>query len=267
MSPKKFKPYYHTSEYYRKKQKLLKNLCIKEQTSTISASQNNVMTPKPTQALNKNITSSSDIREMNLNESFSSYSEYSSTHENENQNDLEYSFECKLRSWAVQENISLTALNKLLKLLQQLAIPNLPTDGRTLLKTPRTTDIVELENNGKFWYNGIENCLRSALYSIKESIAIKMIINIDGIPPFKSSRMEMWPILLCINKEYCEEPMVIAIYYGLGKPPLNQFFEKFVAELGTIFKNGLCITNFYVKIQNIMFVCDTPARAFIKGNI
>ena len=68
----------------------------------------------------------------------------------------------------------------------------------------------------------------------------------------------MWPILYTINQQ---GPYAIALWYGEGKPTvLGEYLKKFVAELKFYFINGYEGLKVVVKA----FVCDAPARAFLK---
>lgn len=59
---------------------------------------------------------------------------------------------------------------------------------------------------------------------------------------------------------------VIAIWCGESKPTvLNDFLERFVSELEDILLNGVLIKDHQLKVSIRCFVCDSPARAFIKG--
>lgn len=60
--------------------------------------------------------------------------------------------------------------------------------------------------------------------------------------------------------------MVISIWCGRGKPILNEFLHPFVSELNDIISNGMNINNNQLKVTIRGFVCDSPARAFLKGN-
>nr|XP_047127820.1 uncharacterized protein LOC124808656 [Hydra vulgaris] len=68
----------------------------------------------------------------------------------------------------------------------------------------------------------------------------------------------MWPILCTVNQQ---GPYTIALWYGEGKPTiLREYFEKFVAEMKFFFINGYVGLKVMVKA----FVCNAPARAFLK---
>lgn len=58
---------------------------------------------------------------------------------------------------------------------------------------------------------------------------------------------------------------MIAIWCGEGKAILNEYFAQFVDELKILLKTGIAINNFNIKIQIKAFICDTPARSYVKG--
>lgn len=63
------------------------------------------------------------------------------------------------------------------------------------------------------------------------------------------------------------KPMVIAIWCGHGKPTeLNEFLGPFVDELSDILENHIHINFHRITVFARCFICDTPARAYIKGN-
>lgn len=104
----------------------------------------------------------------------------------------------KLRYWAINHNVTRRSVNELLKILKDIGLGWLPKDSRTMCRTPRSTIITEIAG-GKYWYNGIENNLRSICSNIKFETTLKLNFNVDGIPLMKSSATQFWPILANIN--------------------------------------------------------------------
>ena len=67
------------------------------------------------------------------------------------------------------------------------------------------------------------------------------------------------------DKHYLHQPFTVALYAGSSKPAdCMEYFHDFLLEINSILENGVIIAgkNIQVKIKN--FICDTPARAFIK---
>lgn len=115
------------------------------------------------------------------------------TNERPNQSSIE-----QIRYWAVKHNIAKRAINDLLRILRSIGLIWLPTDSRSLCKTPRSTEVVSLAG-GKYWHNGIENNLRKIFSKLEKSIIVQLNFNVDGVPLFKSSTTQFWPILANIH--------------------------------------------------------------------
>lgn len=61
------------------------------------------------------------------------------------------------------------------------------------------------------------------------------------------------------------KPMVVAIWSGEGKPSsCNDYLKPFVDELLLLLENGIDINGHKIYILIGCFICDSPARAFIK---
>lgn len=175
-------------------------------------------------------------------------------------------FIADLRDWSLRHKVKHTALNELLSLLTSTGIKHLPKDSRTLLRTPRTVHIVKM-GSGDFWYNGIkENLMNTLSDKHKEVKEVPLNFNIDGLPVSDSSKAQFWPILMSIANSDSTSPMIVAIYSGNGKPPsAKEFLEKFAEELNELLHTGIYIKSNRINIKVNAFICDTPARCFIKG--
>lgn len=177
----------------------------------------------------------------------------------------------QIKQWALKYQIPHNALNELIAILRDHPKTDfnifLPKDSRTLLRTPRSNNILPM-GNGKYWYYGLENSLKDVLSPGMTQLPTCLLLtfNIDGLPISKSTKNEFWPILCKIN---CMDiaPLVLAIYFGSTKPPLELFLRPFVDELLKLLKDGLVIKNQMINFKIRCFICDTPARCFIKGEL
>jgi len=129
-----------------------------------------------------------------------------------------------IRAWTVQHNIKQNALKNLLKILNSTANLSLPTDPRTLMKTPRKLDIVQV-SGGSFFYFGIISQLRHRINcGLKSNLKgqiyqnligtstielISLTVGIDGIPVSNSSNKQFWPILGLIDQSVNDTPFSI----------------------------------------------------------
>lgn len=92
--------------------------------------------------------------------------------------------------------------------------------------------------------------------------SINLSINIDGVPLFKSSKVQFWPILA---KFHNFEPFVVALFCGDKKPyPLEEYLDDFLMECKHLTDNGIIHEekSYTVNIQAL--ICDAPARAYLK---
>lgn len=181
----------------------------------------------------------------------------------------------ELRVWAVESRCPALHLDKLLKILKRRLIPQIPQCSKTLLFTSaaqyKVDSIFDADGlQAEFSYLGIEKglqvCVNPALH---EDNIIELDFNIDGVKIKKSSPKTMWPILCKVNynplpKIY--KPFAVLVFYGNGKPKDSlQFFEPFVRELNDLLKKGVSIKSHEFKIVIRSIICDTPARAQVKG--
>lgn len=180
------------------------------------------------------------------------------------------SFREKLRSWSVDCNVSHVSVNKLLDILKTTSLGHfVPSDVRTLLGTCKQIENIYVIGPDKlYWHNGLRNTLEKYFQHIDKCIDISLNINVDGLPLFKRSSDEFWPILANIYNMPEFKVIVVGIYCGVGKPPcLESFLRQFIDELKDLLQNGIIINGFQINIRIRGFICDTPARAFIKGKI
>lgn len=160
-----------------------------------------------------------------------------------------------------------SALKDLFKIWNK-RLPNvLPQDPRTLMQTPPKINIVKV-GDGQYWHRGLKLSLES-IFQANETVkasSISLNINIDGLPIYKSSKEEFWPIVYNIYELQHISPRIIAIYSGKGKPSdLTAFLSPFVSEMKEIMENGIDVNGEKIFVKIRCFICDSPARAFIKG--
>jgi hypothetical protein len=158
-----------------------------------------------------------------------------------------------LQIWALNHNITQSAVNGLLRLVRKwLPSEGFPNDSRTLLKTPRKIILSEI-CGGQFYHfglaAGIVNSLKSgmkdfrlpnldSLRNISELLTIK--IGIDGLPISKSSNKQFWPILCSVDQSINSRPFIVSLFYGETKPDnISLFLESFVKEMSNLEVQGL----------------------------
>lgn len=170
-------------------------------------------------------------------------------------------------------NISVRVMNYLLNLMAEEGM-NVPRTVYLLKKmanySPQKVQILRTTagHHGEFAYISIKEnllyCLSNKLLHFKSLFNdIKISINIDGLPLFKSSPVQAWPILMTIRDFSFKKPLPIGIYVGYAKPNLHSFIQYLHSEL-VEFKDYVTLSNVNIKIVDILFVCDAPARAFLQ---
>jgi len=171
-----------------------------------------------------------------------------------------------LCDWAVHFRVSLVALTALLAILR-VHHPFLPKDARTLLHTI-TSYSIQTVAGGTYYYIGILKAFSKSMKRIWSHIPsrheFKLQLHVDGLPLFKSSSVQFWPILGLLQG-VVKKPVVIALFCGTSKPScLVEYLKDLVIELqvlskGFLIKGKQC----FLKVTSV--ICDAPARAFNKG--
>lgn len=184
----------------------------------------------------------------------------------------------QLAMWAVQHNITHTALGNLLKLVKEwIPFENIPKDPRTLLGTPRSVNISNVVG-GEMYHFGIRSqlirCIESGLqhfdtpcveHLLTHKNLITLKIGIDGLPISKSSNLQFWPILGSIDQSVSKNVFIISLFSGYQKPNnIEEFLNAFVNEMRELERDGLKYNNVIYIIRIRCIVADAPARAFIK---
>lgn len=220
----------------------------------------------------------SDDSDENTDESFSDLSEFENqqnlsddsnintvdTESSEEKTTERRSFMNLLRDWEIMYKITLVALTALLLILRNYTEHSyLPFDARTLIKTEKKTKTSQILG-GEYLHFGVEKAVRSILrdYQRKgiEKRHIKLGVNVDGLPIYKSSNEGLW-LILCSEID-SKEVYSVGAYFGRGKPGnANEFVKQFVDEATKLINNGLKEEN--VSISITFLSCDTPAKAFI----
>lgn len=108
------------------------------------------------------------------------------------------SLKTDLRDWANEHRITKRALDGLLGILNANGIISVPKNHRTLLNTPVNIEITKIAG-GLFWYNGLENSIKRIFSTLDRNVTISLKVNVDGLPLYKSSKMQFWPILASIH--------------------------------------------------------------------
>lgn len=163
--------------------------------------------------------------------------------ENVNEDTVPEPFERQLSAWALRNRITHCSMKELLALLKSNGHANLPSDPRTFFKTPRTAKVIAM-GTGEFCHFNLKdqiiNCVLA--FQIKDT-SLKLTINVDGLPIFKSTNYSLWLLLGYLDGTF-RRPFVISVYGGYTKPETSNFFLKqFIDDMKEIKKDGILIEN------------------------
>lgn len=169
--------------------------------------------------------------------------------------------------WALKNNITHVAISELLKILVAFSHISLPKYSRTLLRTPKHVDITVM-GSGQLWYRGLKERLTQICIRNNCSDVLPLVIHIDGIPIYKSSKSECWPIQ-CSVKGIAIKAFIVALHQGPSKPKsAKEFLRPLINELNELLENGLLVLkNGTKKLYTVAidkFIMDAPARQFLK---
>ena len=166
-----------------------------------------------------------------------------------------------LARWSVVNNIRSLAINELLLHIRQY-LPFVPKDCRTIKHTQRSVEVVEV-CGGEYVYMGLRKAIIRHVEKIDNTQEkLSVLVNVDGIPMFDSSGIQLWPILGSIN-DY--KPFSIALWIGKTKPKnVSDYLNDFIIEVQELTNVNFVHAGreYIITLQG--FVCDTPARSFLK---
>jgi hypothetical protein len=175
-------------------------------------------------------------------------------------------FKSFLRIWAIKFNVQRNALSDLLRYLKKID-SDLPLDSRTLLRTPRTVDLMTVFP-GKYIHFPLINEIE-LLLSKSESIPqeLKINLNVDGVPIYKDTfKCPAFWIIQGKFLDFDEKPFIIGCYGGETKPKLfNNFLEPTIKELKSLRHFTFNNNKIDVKLNKIML--DAPAKSYVLNTI
>lgn len=174
----------------------------------------------------------------------------------------EFDISKELHEWCVKNKITHSSATDLLKILKKHScFSSLPSDARSLVKTPRKINIIDLEP-GEYCHFGLQLQLSKLTPPKCELSAFNLQFSVDGLPIAKSTGKQFWPILCCVVE--LDLILEVGIYCGNEKPKASKdFLSAFVGELNDLCENGFKFNGKRIAIKIHSFICDAPARAFI----
>ena len=179
-----------------------------------------------------------------------------------------------LAKWALEFNVTHTAVDALLSLLRDNGLETLPKSATSLLGTVHcvSKDFKQL-GSGLYWYRGVKKYLETYFTPEMACVvdgqkSVKLDIFVDGLSPYKAptKKAELWPIagrIVCAG--FKTKPFVIALWCGPKKVPdsLEEFLIPFVTECKELMKGFVLKGTTYMLVLRHV-IGDAPARAWLK---
>jgi len=170
--------------------------------------------------------------------------------------------------WAklvVKHQLPRQCTSEILQLLREGGHTEMPKDPRTLISTPEAVNSIK-KCGGEYKYIGIQPGLKNILKSnpryANEVNTLKLTVNVDGMPLFKSTRGQLWPIMMKVDHF---SPFIVAIFYGKAKPNnIDEYLDDFLQEIYLLQRNNMLFNGKVYQVTVIAFICDAPARSFMK---
>jgi hypothetical protein len=177
-----------------------------------------------------------------------------------------------LFTFAILYNIPRTALKYLLNILVKHGI-DVPSTPYKLKQTHSSFDVTSYDiQQNSMAYIGVRDNITFAVESghlplddtnlCPMTSFLDLKFNIDGLPIFKSSQYNLWPILMQINN--IPSPYPVGLHCGIGKPVLKTMTDKLVAEIKELKTNGFHVRHHLICLRSVVFICDAPARSFLQ---
>lgn len=172
----------------------------------------------------------------------------------------------RLSNWALTYGNSHIALSALLAILMAYHC-DLQKGAQTLLNTRRDYSVREL-CSGLYHYIGIIEALKHTLSQWKDKpvdgCCLHLQMSVDGLPLFKSSGLQLWPILGRLVGVPMKEPVVIGMYSGIKKPDsLKMYLTDLANELSQL-QEGFTFEGKRLTLKVHSMICDAPTKSFVK---
>lgn len=176
-----------------------------------------------------------------------------------------------LQKATVEFNLSRTGVSAVLKKIHPF-FPRLATDYRSLLGTPRTTELRKV-NPGHYLHLGIKNNIISILNKSQidvKTLGQKFLLDtfVDGVAIFNISFEKSFWVILGRIHQFKDTVFPIGIYNGHKQPSdFNDLLLDFATELGELFVEEITFQGVRFSIELRNFLLDSPAKASVCGII
>jgi len=163
-----------------------------------------------------------------------------------------------IRENAIKYNLNRTSVSSLLKGLKRV-YPLLPSDYRSLLKTPRKTEIRKFAGS-EYIHFSLLRTFQFLCKNFPQNRELEASFFVDGVAFFSDCCKKSFWVILCLFED---EIYPVGISNGSKQPTsFNEFLLDLVNDI-KILSDGFWVENnfFTLKVKN--FCADAPAKAHI----
>jgi hypothetical protein len=106
-------------------------------------------------------------------------------------------------------------------------------------------------------------------------LKLTLTFNCDGVPVFKSSSYNIWPILCVVNElpavVRSDHVLMAGLWFGGGKPDMDVYLEPFVSDCQLLSQSGFVFehpenrTSCHCIATVVVGVCDSVARPLMQN--
>ena len=172
-----------------------------------------------------------------------------------------------IAAFCIKWKVTREASNELLDILSVHGVKGLPKDSRAAKRSLRAVENVISMGIGSYYHFGVEKELRRNLCMYKGlSGDLHLQFNIDGLPLFRSSPVDFWPILCrVVWTDSISAVFPVGLYCGKSKPKsVDEYLKLYLQELRAVLQHGIELSGVQVNVLIHSFVCDAPARQYVK---
>lgn len=135
----------------------------------------------------------------------------------------------------------------------------------------------KFEDNSDSYRDIVDGDLYRSVVDLHNTDNLSIQFNVDGIPLYRKSKYDIWPIQVIINElepsERKKNIMMCGLWFGIKKPNMNEFLVPFVEELKTLQGEGLKwkdtrngrATIKTTKVFTLICTSDAPARCAMQN--
>ena len=172
-----------------------------------------------------------------------------------------------IAAFCIKWKVTREASNELLLLLSRHGVQGLPRDCRAAKHSLRVVKNVVDVGSGSYYHFGVKKELQRNLSLYKNlNSDLQLQFNIDGLPLFRSSPVDFWPILCRVMwSGGISAVFPVGLFCGKSKPnSVDEYLKLFLQELRAVLANGIELSGVHVSVSVHSFVCDAPARQYVK---